>query len=846
MTAPARVRVHLSEHVPEHAALVTNRGAHTGRPTLLLGLELAALGGEAVVWSEACPLPGFGDSEDHVDLARAELCALDEQLLAAWLSQPALRGLEAVLAGTRPLRSAAARHAIEWAAIEALARLAGTGPAELLHAWLNQPEQRVPGGSWPALRQVVPASAVLDPLDSQLTAQAKGLAQQGILTWKLKCGRDVRAEERAVEDLARLGLGARLRLDPGCGWTLASALAFVRGAQAACQGSPLDLEFVEDPTPEPDEWEELTALAPTAADEVLAARGRPLPSARSSAFWLLKPMVHGVGRVLELARHGTERGQRLVLSHAFDGPLALRTSSELACVLQAQGFAAGLGPHVALGAWSEHRLASGRLLRGEQRGPGGLGKGVLVDGGQLARVLTAQPRPRQESAATLPRAEPGGDALSVSRAAAIYDGRIFLDLGQRQASFAELSARQLGHRAASSTFVPLVADPSEAGITALLGALERQTPALLLHPSSTATARQLAIEHATRHASELQAGDALIVPTSGSTGAPHLVVHTRSSLLAALSASAARLGAPSPESRWLLSLPFSHVGGVMILLRCLAAGACVVVGPLPKAPADVLRLLRDRRVTHLSVVPTQLRRWLEDPEFAFPPSVECVLVGGADASPSLRRLAAKRGAPVVYSYGLTEMASQVATQAPSLLQHQSVRSGVGTALPTVELALTGDGRLRVGGPMLMRRYLGESAPIEQGLLTTSDAGQLTVEGTLSLVGRLDDLIITGGENVTPSSVESVLAEVGGVLDVCVLGQPSDDWGQQVVALIVASRPDIDWSALELDLKAAAHARLPPFARPKAYHLRGALPLLESGKIDRPRLTAELASLLKPG
>lgn len=847
MTPGSSVRLHLSEHAPRHTALATNRGVHTGRPTLLLGLEFSVRGQPSEVWGEATPLPGFGASEDHLELARTELGGLEEDLVADWLARPALAGLDAALAGVRHLRSAAARHALEWVMIEALARLTETGPAELVHAWVRRAwgQERKALDSRPTLRAIVPSSAVLDALDPDLGARALRLAEGGILTWKLKCGRDPSAEAHAVEELARLELPvpgpARLRLDLGCGLTLASALDFVRGVREVCRSERLHLEFVEDPTQEPDEWEELLAVAPVAADEVLTRR--ELPSAGSSAFWLLKPMVHGIGGLLELARAGWQRNQRLVLSHAFDGLLALRASSELACVLQAPECAAGLGPHLGLDAFGQLDLLAGQLLRGERLGPtGALGDVVLLDSGRLGRVLRARPLvpPSERRPATA--SMPGDDALAASRAAALYGERTFLEFEDRSLSFAALWAQVQTWPSQAEAFVPIVAEPTEARLTALLAALEGHTPALLLHPGATPEAQQAMALRTQRHSGELLAGDAVIVPTSGSTAEPHLVVHTRASLLASASASAVRLGAPTPETRWLLSLPFAHVGGLSILVRCLTAGASVILSPLPRAPEDVERLLRDRRVTHLSVVPTQLRRWLASPTFAFPPNVQCVLVGGGPASASLRALAAQRRSPVVYSYGLTEMASQVATEAPG--GSRPSPDGVGTALPMAHLSLSTDGRIRVGGPMLMRTYLGEAAALDDGLFTTSDAGLLSPESVLTVLGRLDDLIITGGENVAPSAVESVLAEVPGVLDVCVVGRSSDEWGQTVVAVVVPRATEVDWAALEAELQAAARAHLPSFARPKAYRRSQGLPLLHSGKVDRRRLSAALEANLR--
>jgi len=286
-------------------------------------------------------------------------------------------------------------------------------------------------------------------------------------------------------------------------------------------------------------------------------------------------------------------------------------------------------------------------------------------------------------------------------------------------------------------------------------------------------------------------------------------------------------------------LPFAHVGGLSVLLRCLAAGACVVVERLPAAPSAVAELLTRERVTHLSIVPTQLMRWLDDPAFSCPRSVECVLVGGAPAAPALRQRAAERGIPAAYTYGLTELASQVATLPPDV-----TRSGPRLALPPlpgVRVKLGEDGRIVLGGPMLMRRYLGAAAPLEAGLLRTGDVGSLDAAGHVVIDGRIDDIISSGGENVSPTDVESALLSVAEVNTVCVVGRERAEWGREVVALVVARTDVHDVAALERALVAAARTLLPAYARPKAIVFAKELPLLPSGKVDRRRVAVELAA-----
>jgi O-succinylbenzoic acid--CoA ligase len=218
-------------------------------------------------------------------------------------------------------------------------------------------------------------------------------------------------------------------------------------------------------------------------------------------------------------------------------------------------------------------------------------------------------------------------------------------------------------------------------------------------------------------------------------------------------------------------------------------------------------------------VPAQLADLLGDPAWTPPPTLRAVLLGGAAAPPALIDAAIARGVPVLPTYGMTETFGQIATA--------RVPGGPLQLLPGV--TVTGGTRaapalLRVRAPMLATRYL-DGTPIAPELVTT-DLG--FVEGdTLHVVGRADDVIISGGDNVHPAQVEAVLAATPGVLAAVAFGAADPRWGQVVaVALAVDARFD----------RAAAiaswHDRLPPFARPRRIALVAELPRLSSGKLDR--------------
>ncbi len=305
-----------------------------------------------------------------------------------------------------------------------------------------------------------------------------------------------------------------------------------------------------------------------------------------------------------------------------------------------------------------------------------------------------------------------------------------------------------------------------------------------------------------RERPQVAAGDAaLIVHTSGTTGAPRPVELTLENIQANALGSAVALGL-DPQERWLCPLPLSHVGGLMVLLRSAIYATTAVLGP-----ADT------ENVTIASLVPTQLARLLD--AGAMPPS-RAVLLGGAPAGPLLLRRAKAAGWPVAPTYGLTQACSQVTVGEIGDTETS------GRALPGLRVTIAGDGEILVDGPTVAGG----------GTLRTGDLGQLDDRGRLIVVGRKSDTIVTGGENVAPAEVEAVLLAHPAVADAGVFARPHAEWGEAVTARVVlrpgtAASPD--------ELRAFAAERLARFKVPKAVELADALPRTESGKLLRREL-----------
>jgi O-succinylbenzoic acid--CoA ligase len=328
--------------------------------------------------------------------------------------------------------------------------------------------------------------------------------------------------------------------------------------------------------------------------------------------------------------------------------------------------------------------------------------------------------------------------------------------------------------------------------------------------------------------------------TSGSTGAPRLALLSRAAFQAAAAASAARLGWQHHE-RWLLCLPLAHIGGLSVVTRCLLARRTVALLPPAAAQSSSERLasgIERSLPTLISMVPAQLDGLLQlEPRFELPGSVRAILTGGAAASGGLLERCAGRGWPVLTSYGLTEACSQVATQVPGTSNRGQL--GVGLPLPGIGVHID-DGVIRITGPTLASAYLGsEGAQLIDGELgfRTRDLGRFDSSGRLHVLGRVDELIISGGENVSPFEVEAALERCPGVLEVCAFKLPDARFGE-VVGVGLRTR-SADAAALIAAADREARIQLAPFKRPRFYICVEAFAHGPTGKLDRAATAREL-------
>jgi O-succinylbenzoic acid--CoA ligase len=332
-----------------------------------------------------------------------------------------------------------------------------------------------------------------------------------------------------------------------------------------------------------------------------------------------------------------------------------------------------------------------------------------------------------------------------------------------------------------------------------------------------------------------------IVYTSGTASRPKGVVLSRRALAASAHASAVNLGWAA-DDRWLLCLSPAHVSGLSIVTRCLLARRAVVV--LDGADWSAQRLTRAiarDRVTLVSLVPTQLKKILDlDPRWSPPPSLRAVLLGGAAAGTSLLSAALERGVNVLPTYGMTETCSQVATRPYGAAT--ALDASVGPPLLGIELRV--DGTIQVRGPTMFTGYWSERGleppRLCNGWYDTGDIGALDARGWLEVHGRLDDLIITGGENVSPLEVEATVEQHPAVAEACVFSVDDDTWGHIVAAAVVPSG-SLDLQQLEqwCELRLARHKR------PRLWALATDLHRTAAGKLDRRANQGAFAPEVRP-
>jgi O-succinylbenzoic acid--CoA ligase len=284
----------------------------------------------------------------------------------------------------------------------------------------------------------------------------------------------------------------------------------------------------------------------------------------------------------------------------------------------------------------------------------------------------------------------------------------------------------------------------------------------------------------------------------------------------AVAAGLARSGS-DPAVPWVACLPPAHIGGLLVLLRSLVTGTSAITFD----GFDAAAVAALPGPVHLAVVPTMLRRLLD--AGADPARWATVLVGGARTPDDL----AERVPQVIRTYGLTESGGGVVYD--------------GVPLEGVQVAEGPAGRLRIGGPTLMDGYRSDEAGgvDADGWITTGDIGTVAADGRVTVLGRADDVIVTGGEKVVAAQVAALLEAHPAIAEAEVVGVPDPEWGQRAVAVVVPAQVG---AVLSLALLRSFVAdQLPRYAAPQELVVVNRLPRLPGGKVDRAALQQAAAS-----
>jgi O-succinylbenzoic acid--CoA ligase len=324
----------------------------------------------------------------------------------------------------------------------------------------------------------------------------------------------------------------------------------------------------------------------------------------------------------------------------------------------------------------------------------------------------------------------------------------------------------------------------------------------------------------------------VLIFTSGSSGTPKAIALSGKALRASAEAHAKHLG----SHPWLLNLPPYHIGGFSILSRAFFLGETIGLAGTGFQATETLVWLGRGDIHGLSLVPTTLHRLLEAGVSDYKDAIKCILLGGAPADAPLLERA--RGLPVHRTYGMTEHASQAATE-------KDPGSGM-VALPGVDLRISGKGEILVRSSMLADGYYsgGEwhPLPLEEGFFATGDLGSLH-GGTLTVEGRRHERMISGGMKTFPAEIESPLRDFPSLLDAAVVSLPDPEWGEKIWAAYVPRDPEC---FSQQTVKDFLRTRIDGRKVPKAWVQVDRIPRSALGKVQRAELRALIRKIVSEG
>ena len=336
----------------------------------------------------------------------------------------------------------------------------------------------------------------------------------------------------------------------------------------------------------------------------------------------------------------------------------------------------------------------------------------------------------------------------------------------------------------------------------------------------------------------ISANTAVVLFTSGTAGKPKAVPLSFNNLQSAFYSGNSVFNYSEKDS-WYLNLPLYHIGGFSLLIRAILAGSSLIL-PESNELDSLKKNLMIVKPTFVSLVPTQLKRICES---KIHPNVElrAVLVGGGFADDDMLLTAMRLGWKIFKVYGSTETSAFISTLTPE--EFAIRKNSVGKPLPKVDIRIFDSnkkalhqnevGEIGVKSDSVFQKYLNNEADsiatFNKGYYLTGDFGFLDSEGFLYVENRRTDLIVSGGENISPFEIEKVILEFHNVDEVCVFGLPDKEWGEIVAATVISkNKKELDFSELMIFLK----EKLPSFKLPKKYFQTDLLPKSAIGKIKR--------------
>ncbi|MDP6942775.1 MAG: AMP-binding protein, partial [Myxococcota bacterium] len=690
-----------------------------------------------------------------------------------------IQGLEALL-DANPWPPSVA-HAIEQAVLTLLAARAQCTATALVGGASSPPP-------WHAL--------VHDGWSAQL-AMAYGAAA---LKVKVGGGPDPLARVREVR--AAVGDSMRLHVDVNGAWSEAEARRWLPALEA------LDVALVEEPMGDRD----LATLAilrratsmDLAADESCrtASDLDALLDLDAADAVVLKPMlVGGALRTAALARRAAAAGLEVVITHCFDGPMGQASVALAASLCPPEALRTVSGPPMSEDA-VPHPLATAAAARPDH-------EAVAFEGQSLTYSALAD--------------RAAGFAAWLRRQG-VSEGQVVA----LQAP-TDIDWLVAFHGISWLGAIPAPLDPRLAPGEALNAQLTGLRPRLVLGPERLegwpcAPLPKTLDGPRSRPATWRLSAPRVALFTSGTTTGPRAVTLTTSQLVCSAMGSRARLG-HEPRDRWLCCLPLHHIGGLAIALRCAFHQTTMVLTAGFEARAVAERLRRGE-ASMISVVPVMLSRILDAlGDHTTPSTLRVVLLGGAATPEPLWARCRALGVPLARTWGMTETGSQIATAAPD--DHAP---GL-PPLPLIDVHAHHEA-LTVSGPLV------GDIPLK-----TADRGRVDSEGRVHVEGRLDDVIISGGENLDGAAIEAALLGHPGVAAACVVAVDDRTWGQRPGACLVASHPERPTMTA---LRDALTTHLPPHAFPDHVCWVDALPRTSLGKVSRRGVAERLHRLAKAG